>query len=139
MENRASEILKSHKLRNTPFRLKVLQLFLSSGHQALSNASLENALEDFDRITLYRTLKSFEKAGIIHQAIDGSSETKYAICHDDCSEHNHQDNHAHFLCNKCGNTYCIDNVVDTSYRLPKQFQLQKVHIALEGLCASCQN
>ncbi len=138
MENTATVMLLNHKLRKTPFRLEVLSVFLKSGGQALSNALLESKLTNFDRITLYRTLKTFEKTGIIHQAIDGSNESKYALCHSNCTEHKHHDNHAHFLCNNCGNTYCIANVVRNSFSLPNDYTLEKVHIALAGTCSSCK-
>ena len=137
MENSVKNILDIHGLRRTPFRLKVLKIFLDSEDQALNNASLESQLPDADRITLYRTIKSFEKAGIIHQAIDGSNESKYALCNNDCTEHNHKDNHAHFLCNTCGKTFCIENVMNSTYSLPVKFTMDKVHVAITGICGNC--
>ncbi|MBT8191615.1 MAG: transcriptional repressor [Saprospiraceae bacterium] len=138
MEEVAKNILSQHKLRKTPFRIQVLDVFLKNGEQALSNARLESKLDDFDRITLYRTLKTFEKSGIIHQAIDGSNENKYALCHANCTEHNHHDNHAHFLCDQCGETYCIENVISPGFKLPLNYSLKTVHIALGGTCSRCR-
>lgn len=137
MNEKILSILKKHKLRKTPFRMEVLRLFLNSKSNALNNNVLESKLEDFDRITLYRTLKTFEKSGIIHEAIDGSNETKYALCHDDCTQHNHEDNHAHFLCNACQKTICLDDVVSPAFQLPSNYKLEKVHVALSGTCAEC--
>ena len=137
MSEHAITILSRHQIRKTPFRINVLDIFLKSKSRALNNADIETALSDYDRITLYRTLKTFEKSGIIHQAIDGSNESKFALCHQDCTEHAHHDNHAHFLCNQCGETSCLENVIHPSFSLPNDYQLEKVHLALSGTCASC--
>jgi len=138
MNTQAIEILGKHQIRKTPFRINVLKIFLEAESKALNNSDIESALEDYDRITLYRTLKTFEKSGIIHQAIDGSNESKFALCHQDCTEHEHHDNHAHFLCISCGETYCLENVIHPKFSLPANYSLSKVHLALSGTCAGCQ-
>ena len=137
MNQMAETILSKHKLRKTPFRIQVLEVFLNSRNSALKNIDLEEAIKDFDRITLYRTIKTFEKSGIIHQAIDGSNESKYALCSADCSEHHHEDDHAHFFCNACHKTYCLENAVSAQLSLPQDFKLSKMHIALNGVCVNC--
>lgn len=137
MSERAKKILSRHSVRKTPFRINVLEIFLDSDSRALNNADIESTLKDYDRITLYRTLKTFEKSGIIHQAIDGSNETKFALCNHDCTEHEHHDNHAHFLCVECGNTTCLENVFSPRLNLPNRYSLDKVHLALSGTCAQC--
>jgi len=139
MSTTAIDILSKHSIRKTPFRINVLKIFLNSASRALNNSDIEQALKDYDRITLYRTLKTFEKSGIIHQAIDGSNENKFALCHLDCTEHEHLDNHAHFLCKKCGETYCLENVINPTFTLPTDYSLDKVHLALSGTCGSCKN
>jgi len=130
-------ILKNHKLRKTDFRLKVLEVFRRHSHAAVSNQELEKQLGDFDRITLYRTLKSFESSGLVHQVMDGSATTKYALCANDCKVHQLNKDHAHFLCNTCGVTYCLDNVGSLDLSLPSNYKLDKVQVALSGVCAKC--
>lgn len=137
MDSVAIKLLKKHSLRKTSFRLRVLEVFMNAQEQAVSHSQLEQSLKTFDRITLYRTLKTFEKQGIIHQAIDGSNESKFALCHSDCSVHEHHDNHAHFLCDTCGTTFCLDNVVQSNFTLPNNYRLEKVQIALGGICGNC--
>jgi Fur family ferric uptake transcriptional regulator len=134
---KAISILKKHSLRKTPFRLEVLSLFLDNATKGISPNFIENSVKDFDRITLYRTLKTFEKSGVIHMAIDGSNDTKYALCHEDCSTHNHIDDHAHFLCTDCGETYCLENVIQPQITLPANYKLTSAHLALSGLCKNC--
>jgi len=134
---KAISILKKHSLRKTPFRLEVLSIFLKNATKGISPGFIEDAIKDFDRITLYRTLKTFEKSGLIHIAIDGSNDTKYALCHDDCSEHNHLDDHAHFLCTQCEETSCLENVVQPQITLPPNYKLSSAHLALTGICNNC--
>jgi len=137
MEEDCIKILKGHKLKKTPFRIKVLGLFVNNPELALSNSYLEKNLIDFDRITLYRTLKSFEESGIVHQVIDGSNASKYALCSHDCTVHDHNDDHAHFLCDDCGNTTCLEDVIPTKLSLPANYKINKVHLALSGTCSNC--
>lgn len=130
-------LLQKHKLRKTDIRKKVLQVFLDAGTTAVGNAELEQALPSADRITLYRTLRSFEERGLIHQAIDGSGIAKYALCHANCNVHAHHDNHAHFRCYDCGQTICLEASLESSIQVPKGFIVNQTHLVLEGQCASC--
>ena len=130
-------LLKNHKLRKTDFRLKVLEVFLQRSHAAVSNQELEQQLGEFDRITLYRTLKKFESSGLVHQVMDGSATTKYALCANDCKVHQLNKDHAHFHCNTCGETYCMDNIGSLDLTLPKNYTLDKVQLALSGVCGNC--
>lgn len=137
MNTTAKKILKHHGLRNTAFRLRVLDVFIDKKEMALSNPQIEENLSDFDRITLYRTLKSFEQAGIIHQAIDGSNDAKYALCNDNCDVHNHNDDHAHFLCSLCNVTTCIEGILTAPMNMPQSYSVEKIHLAITGVCPDC--
>lgn len=132
----AEEILKKHKLRITQFRLDVIDIFMRSGH-ALSSADVEQNLKDADRITLYRTLKSFEDKGIIHKAIDGTQTQKFAICEAQCDEHHHHDEHVHFHCMKCQNTFCLDHVFVPKVSLPEGFTMKQTDMIVSGVCEKC--
>ena len=131
------DILKKASLRKTPFRMKVLDLFLATPHAAILNATLETRLGEHDRITLYRTLRSFEQKGILHKVVDGSNDPKYALCHQDCTVHLHTKEHAHFLCNDCGTTYCLDSIGDVAISLPEKYKLGKIQVSISGICATC--
>ena len=132
----APQILRKHKLRITPFRVEVLDLFYSAQH-ALSAADLELKMVNPDRITLYRTLKSFEEKGIIHKAIDGTNQPKFALCVAECHEHNHHDKHVHFHCLKCENTFCIDTVFIPEVTLPQRFRVKQTDMIVSGICEKC--
>ncbi|MEM6316270.1 MAG: transcriptional repressor [Bacteroidota bacterium] len=134
---RSLEVLKSNGLSKTESRKRILELFLES-ENALSIQAIENKLEKIDRITLYRTLKTFEAKGIIHKALDGTHHPKYAMCESQCNEHSHQDNHAHFHCTSCQQTICLESVTTpTIPDIPKGFQVKETNLILSGLCDTC--
>lgn len=137
-QKETSALLATHKLRKTSFRQEVLCIFLENRGKALSSSEIESKLEEADRITVYRTLRSFEEKGLIHQAIDGSPVIKYALCADDCSEDLHHDQHAHFHCVKCGETTCLFNALkELKYSTPAGYDIQSTEVILSGLCPNC--
>lgn len=138
IEERIIKLLKDSNLRATTVRKLVLREFLSAGTTAISSYEIEQKFEDLDRITLYRTLKTFEEAGIIHQAIDVSGRSKYAICSEDCSTHRHEGHHAHFYCKKCKKTICMDDIKIPKPKLPQNFQLEDSQLVLSGVCDVCE-
>jgi len=130
------KILKQHKLRITDMRKEVLNIFLSK-NEAQSQHDIEVSLSNFDRITLYRTLKSFQEKGLIHKAFDSTDVAKYALCSDHCSEHDHNDEHVHFHCESCGNTFCVEEVEIPMISLPSGYTLSSTNVVLNGTCQRC--
>lgn len=137
MTDQSVQLLKSNNVRKTQVRLDVLQAFLASD-QAYGQGDLEVQFPTMDRITLYRTLRTFEQKGIIHQAVDGSGKIKYALCKHQCSEEEHLDHHAHFYCTVCQKTTCLDSVSVPNVSLPKSYALKQSHLVLSGTCDNCE-
>ncbi len=132
------ELLTAHHLRKTQFRERVLHIFLKF-NRALSPKDIEEELLESDRITLYRTLKTFEEKGLIHKAIDGSDRPKYALCSGHCDVHAHHDYHAHFHCESCGRTFCVEEVQAPELEAPAGFVVEHTYLIINGRCASCTN
>ncbi len=131
------EILKQNGLSNTESRKAILKLFLNS-NGALEHALIEKKTkEQFDRVTIYRTLQTFQKSGIIHTIPSTDNTVRYALCHNECSEGHHHDNHVHFVCGQCGITYCLQNSIVPEVKLPKGFTLNGVDMLVNGVCKSC--
>ena len=138
--SKALDILVENGLRKTAMRQGVLEIFLDSDmaiSQQLIETSLEKQFDKVDRITIYRTLKTFEQKGIIHKAIDGTHTPKYALCVDDCTEHEHHDTHAHFHCDDCNKTYCIEELEAPKIKAPKGFKVKSTHLVINGFCNDC--
>jgi Fur family ferric uptake transcriptional regulator len=134
--NPSEKILKKHSLRITPFRTDVIDIFSKAG-KALSSNDIEVILKDADRITLYRTLKSFEDKGIIHKALDGTNTQKFALCESQCDEHHHHDEHVHFHCQKCESTFCLDHVHIPKINVPDGFNVNSKNMIVNGVCKQC--
>jgi len=128
--------LKSNGLRATAVRKDLLNIFMES-EVALSNQDIEDQLKEVDRITLYRTLKSFQEKGIIHRAFDGTNTARYAACSSGCTAHAHHDEHLHFHCSECDNTFCVDEIAIPKLEMPTGFQARKTSIVVDGICENC--
>lgn len=134
-----SNILKENNLSVTAGRQKILQMFLISDG-ALAHADIEKGAGDhFDRVTIYRTLQVFVEKGIIHTIPSADNSIKYALCKNDCTEGHHHDHHIHFVCEKCHNTFCLDNVVTPQISLPPNYQISGVDVVAKGVCEVCSD
>jgi len=132
----SESLLKTHKLRSTPNRQSILRLFLNKEH-ALSHADIENEIDDnLDRVTVYRTLKTFLNKGLIHKVLDDEGSLKYALCNDHCSTQEHHHDHVHFKCTRCGQTNCLDVEVPM-VKLPKEYRIKEVNLLIQGICDLC--
>jgi Fur family ferric uptake transcriptional regulator len=137
VDEQVSELLKKNSLSVTGSRKKILQLFLEQTG-ALAHGDIEKrAGEKFDRVTVYRTLQTFVDKGIIHTIPTADNSIRYALCKDECSAGHHHDHHIHFVCNHCGNTYCLDDVVTPDIKLPKGYSAGHVEVVVEGVCKNC--
>ena len=129
-------ILQNSALRSTGIRRQVLQVLLKA-EAALSQREIEDSFEEIDRVTLYRTLRTFEEKGIIHQAYDGTDVPKYALCSDHCSEEHHHDDHLHFHCTCCEKTFCIDDYPVPRPQLPGVSSVESAQLVVRGVCQDC--
>lgn len=139
MEDRIKSLLKEHSLRLTQGRADVITVFLNK-NIAISHSDIESEVDgQYDRVTIYRTLKSFLDKGLIHKVLDDSGVIHYALCHDACSEDHHLDNHIHFKCEECGETTCLDHVSIPEVALPNGFRAKESNFLIGGVCAKCSN
>lgn len=135
--NKLHPLLEAYGLRKTKCRMKVLQLFLDHRH-ALAHAAIEQQLgSQFDRVTLYRTLHSFEEHGLLHSIPSTDGITRYALCQQACNKHRHQHDHIHFSCTTCGHTYCLNEVYVPTLRLPEGYQIKEFRFCVQGVCNKC--
>ncbi|TAN20459.1 MAG: transcriptional repressor [Chitinophagaceae bacterium] len=123
-------------IRPTAMRMLILE-YLEKQLAATGLSDLERNFERGDRITLYRTLKTFEEKGVVHKIIDGSEEAKYAVCFEDCYEHHHHDMHAHFKCKICHETFCLRNSIRQSV-VPAGFSVDEISLVAYGVCPRCK-
>ncbi|MDB5273626.1 MAG: Fur family transcriptional regulator [Chitinophagaceae bacterium] len=133
-----ADILEKHQLRKTDTRLHVLTIFFNHEY-ALAHSDLEKELgRAYDRVTIYRTLNTFEEAGIIHQ-VPAQGETRFALCHSACDPQHHQDQHLHFNCSSCDQIFCLEEVHLPAIAYPRNYEVHSLNITATGICKSCKN
>lgn len=134
----AEKLLIQHGLRKTQGRILVLNEF-SKHEKALAHNELQQSLGGkIDRVTLYRILDQFEKKGLLHKFPDDEVSVKYALCsHHDEMVHQHSDDHAHFKCSSCSDTFCIEDFSIPDIQSPKGFIVTEKFLLLGGVCAKC--
>jgi Fur family ferric uptake transcriptional regulator len=137
MHTQVIDTLKKNQLSITDSRKTILQLFMESDG-ALAHMDIENNTgEEFDRVTIYRTLQTFVDKGIIHTIPSADNAIRYALCKDSCSEGHHHDNHIHFMCDHCSTTYCLDHVEVPALQLPGGFMASRTDMVVSGCCNRC--
>jgi|SRR5690606_5217782 len=136
MNQVSSRLLKSFNLRSTPTRLEILHLFLRKDY-ALSHSDIESEIaDDIDRVTVYRTLRTFHDHGLIHKVLDDGGTLKYALCTEACSATEHRHEHVHFKCSVCGQTNCLETEIPT-VKLPAGYEAKEFNLLIQGVCPHC--
>jgi Fur family transcriptional regulator, ferric uptake regulator len=130
------EKLTEKQIKPTAMRLLVLE-YLQQQKAAVSLKEVEEHFEKADRITLYRTLKTFQEKALIHSIEDGSGATKYALCETGC-ECAPEDTHVHFHCTSCQQTFCLPKISIPAFTLPLKFTLEEINLTAKGVCEDCQ-
>jgi len=136
MNEELDKKLQGRNIKPTAMRELVLEV-LTDQVSAISLSELEGKFSRADKSTLYRTLKTFEENKLIHSIDDGSGSVKYALCHESC-DCDPEDLHVHFLCTKCEQTYCLNDISIPDINLPSSFSLESVNMVVKGICSYCR-
>ncbi|QKX06693.1 transcriptional repressor [Aquimarina sp. TRL1] len=129
-------VLKKIGIRPTTNRILIYN-YLSTEKKAVSLSDLESCFASMDRATLYRTIKIFEEAQLVHQIDDGSGIPKYARCNQNAVAPSHDDTHLHFHCLKCKKTSCLTNCQIPKIQVPNHYQVSEVTMMIKGTCDEC--
>ena len=128
-------LLKDKKLSETPFRKEVLTIFMNYKN-AIPMAVIEKDLKDYNRITLYRTIKIFLEKGLIHEISMSGEASSYALCQDACSSKLHQHQHVHFKCRRCNTVRCVE-IAEFPHVVLPNYQVEQLEIQATGICSLC--
>ncbi|MFT4754933.1 MAG: Fur family ferric uptake transcriptional regulator [Salibacteraceae bacterium] len=130
-----ADLLRDRKLKATSTRLDVLSV-ISDYKKAIPFSKIQDALNNFDRVTLYRTIHSLMEKGIIHKALVEGSDTFYAVCSNNCSSHSHNHKHIHFKCSSCQAVTCVQADSPISFSIPGH-SIENFEIEVTGVCTTC--
>ena len=128
--------LKCKGIRPTAMRILIYK-YMVEKEVAVALTDIENAFVKADRTTLYRTLKTFEEKGMVHQIDDGTGISKYALCEPGCNCELDQDLHLHFHCNNCDETVCLTEHKIPYINLPDGYVAENANLVISGICEKC--
>ena len=129
-------LLQVHGIKPTANRILVAKA-LASSIQPQSLAELERRIISIDKSNIFRSLVLFREQHLVH-AIEGSSDgTKYELCYSHDHEHD-DDQHPHFYCEKCQQTYCLNDAELPEILLPQGFEAHSSNLMIKGLCPHCK-
>lgn len=129
-----SEHLQSHGVKPTAVRILVWNE-VQRHHRAFSLPDMEQAMPSMDRSSIFRALRLFVSAQLLHEIDDGTGHQKYCVCRCEDSQHL---GHVHFTCLRCGTTYCLDQTSIPTVTLPEGFVMQEEEFVVKGICPRCQ-
>ena len=130
--------LDSNGIRPTAMRILIYK-YMAEKNNALALADVEHAFQKAERTTLYRTIKTFEEKGVVHQIDDGTGVLKYALCEPGCNCEIDRDLHLHFHCNSCDKTICLTQHKIPHSNLPEGFMAEDANLVVKGICDSCSS
>lgn len=137
LEEAAREILSGFGLKKTAGRIALIKLLLQA-QNPLTRQEISAKLTgvNFNRVSIYRSLDAFLKAGIIHKVEAGDRSRRFAIC--SCGSSSHC--HPHFICRSCGKVECLNGLKNIQhYPLKPGYIFEEQEIYIRGLCARCSS
>lgn len=135
LDNKAREMLKAAKLYCTQGRVTILKVLMKAGKPLSQDRIAQRSGEKhFDKVTIYRTLESLLKVGLVHKVFVDKRAWHFELAHN-CTE---SQCHPHFTCTSCGDTHCLTEISLPMARSPHEgFVIHRQQVRLEGLCPDC--
>jgi Fur family ferric uptake transcriptional regulator len=134
ISQRVEDLLSFANLRRTGPRVAILSVLMHTRKpltQEEISAKLGPAIPN--RVTIYRVLERFCKAGLVHKAFMQKRAWHFELA-DRCTE---SQCHPHFMCKKCGVVSCLVGVPVSIVKGVKGFVIHRQRVQLEGLCPQC--
>lgn len=130
------KFLTERGVKPTPNRILVLRQLLQASHP-VSLADVEEMLDfSMDKASIFRVLELFADKDVVHVIEDGSRSLKYEVCQSDHS-HSISDQHVHFYCERCRETFCFEDVKIPLIPMPEGFEPHSVNYMIKGICHEC--
>ncbi len=135
LDNKAREMLKAAKLYCTQGRVTILKVMMKASKPLSQDRIAQRSGEKhFDKVTIYRTLESLLKVGLVHKVFMDKRAWHFELAHN-CTE---SQCHPHFTCTSCGDTTCLTEISLPMAKSPHNgFVIHRQQVRLEGLCPEC--
>jgi len=131
-DNEISQDLLIHGIRPSLQRIQIYRYLDEHRTHPTANeiyTRIHEHIHVLSRMTIYNTLKLFEKKGVISPIIIEDAELRYDI---------NTRFHGHFRCQRCGAVYDIFDLLEC--KIPSDlegFQVRQQHLYYIGICKQC--
>ncbi|MGI6222419.1 MAG: Fur family transcriptional regulator [Prevotella sp.] len=131
-----NKLLLAHGIKPTANRI-VIARTLSAALSPMSMKDLENKILTIDKSGIFRTLTLFRDHHMVHDVEDGEGNVRYELC--TCEQDEEDDDlHAHFFCEQCHRTFCLDDTPIPAIPLPDGFEMTSINYMVKGICPDCK-
>ena len=129
------EILMEHGIRPTANRITLVKS-LGEADRPLTMNELEDQIETIDKSNIFRALTLFKEQHLVHVIADGGDAVRYELCHSHEEEHDN-DVHVHFYCERCQQTFCLNEISIPQVKLPDGYRMTTINYLVKGICPKC--
>lgn len=136
MQHNITSLLTDKNIKPTANRILVARQLMQMSHP-VSLSDLEASLDfSMDKASIFRVLELFAENDVVHVIEDGSRSLKYELCQ---SSHKHSisDGHAHFYCEVCKQTFCLEQAKVPLIDIPDGFAPHSINYLIKGTCDKC--
>ncbi|MBV6652310.1 MAG: transcriptional repressor [Mameliella sp.] len=131
----AADILKNYGQRITEKRIALLEILLIGDAKAFALSDIEKQLTvSMDRVTVYRTLQTFEETGLVIKMVDHKGTCLYML---NLEDHNKLSAHPHLHCTACGEIVCLPSLPEAYLKKLEDYQIDEIYFLMEGKCRAC--
>lgn len=131
------DILSRQGIRPTANRTMIFSI-LAESLRPMSMSEIETELDSIDKSNISRALGIFKEKHLVHVIEDGSDNVKYELCHSEMGEQD-EDLHAHFYCESCKKTICMENIPVPDVELPQGYDMYSANFVIKGICLDCKS
>lgn len=137
MDNqKCTEMLLAHDIKPTANRIVILKS-LAAESRPLSLSELEYKILTIDKSGVFRTLNLFKEHHLVHTIEDGSDAVRYELCRSHTTDRD-DDMHVHFHCERCHQTFCLEDIHIPAVTLPEGFVMSTANYVVKGICPQCR-
>ncbi len=127
-------LLREHTLKVTPQRLGILSLMEKEGHVSVEDlyTKIKESFPSISLATLYKNMTAMISVDLVKEVRVPNMKSKFEVT---------KAEHAHLLCEKCGEFKDIDldmaGVLKTA-KDDSHYDMRHVDLVLTGVCPECQ-
>lgn len=134
-QTECEELLQEHGIKPTSNRIVVVKALAAAG-RPVTLSELEMQMLSVDKSGIFRALTLFREHHLVHAVEDTGSGLRYELCYSHSEDHD-DDLHAHFYCEQCQRTFCLNDVPVPQVSAPLGFEVSSATMMLKGICPHC--